>query len=112
MKKPEYFYGDSIPDSAKGFDGKYKWIRVVNGRNLFLPDMDRMFPLIYLQSLSIPRSMLWDLTGTVSGVVTGHIINRSARPAGSQVVAGLQPGLYRPEFPVGETPASGGTFIH
>ena len=28
------------------------------------------------------------------------------------MVVGLQPGLYRPEFPVGETPASGGTFIH
>ena len=112
MKKLEYFYGDSIPDSSKGFDGKYKWIRVVDGRNMFLLDMDRMYPLIYMQPLSITRSMPWDLTGTVSGVITSHIVNRSARPAGPQVISGLQPGLYRPEFPMGETPASVGAFIH
>ena len=112
MKRPEYFYGDSIPDSSKGFDGKYKWLRVVDGRNMFIPDMDRMYPLIYMQPLSITRSMPWNLTGTVGGVMTGHIVNRNARPAGPQVISGLNPGLYRPEFPIGETPASGGAFIH
>ena len=56
--------------------------------------------------------MPWNLTGTVGGVMTGHIVNHNARPAGPQVISGLNPGLYRPEFPIGETPASGGAFIH
>ena len=96
MKKPAFFYGDSIPDSNEALDGKYKWIRVVGDKHLFLPDMDMMYPLIYLQPMSISRLMNWDLTKSQGGVMTGSLINRSARPQGSQVILGLQPGLARP----------------
>ena len=104
MKKPAFFYDDSIPDSDKALDGRYKWICMVDDKHLFLPDMDRMYPLIYLQPMSIPRLVNWDLTKSQGGVMTGSLINRSARPQGSQVILGLQPGLSRPELPVGETP--------
>ena len=58
MKKPQFFYGDPIPDHDNDvFEGKYKWIRVIADQYLFLPDMDQMCPLIYLQPMSIPRSM-------------------------------------------------------
>ena len=112
MKKPQFFYRDSIVDQDNEvFEGKYKWICKIGDQHLFLPDMDRMYPLIYLQPMSIPRLMDWELTRVQDGVTMGTIINRNARPTGSRVVTGLLPGLVKQEFPMGETPKSGGTFI-
>ena len=71
----------------------------------FLPNMGRMYPLAYLQHLSVCRTMEWDLSKSLFDVSLGKLGVNEAYPAGhGRDVLGLQPGLVRDEYPIGETP--------
>ena len=72
MKKPAFLFGDSITvDDKQLHDGNYKWLRKIGDRFMFLPNMVRTVPLSYLQSMSVPRPMDWDLTRFNDGVSLG-----------------------------------------
>jgi len=48
LEKPAFFFGDRIKDGGhRVYEGTYKWLRQIKGGRLFLPDMERMFPLSY-----------------------------------------------------------------
>ena len=54
MKKPDFFFGDAIiEDDRVLYDGDYKWLRQIEDRRFFLPNMERMYPLAYLQHTSV-----------------------------------------------------------
>ena len=63
MRKPVFLFSDSI-DAYENplIVGNYRWLRKIGDRFLFFPIMLRMVPLSYLQSMSIPRPMEWNLT--------------------------------------------------
>ena len=62
LKKPVFFFGDNIGEGGYVLhDGDYKWLRQIGDRKFFLPNMERMYPLSYLQHMSVPRAMEWDL---------------------------------------------------
>ena len=46
--------------------------RQIGDRRFFLPNMERMYPLFYLQNMSVHRAMDWDLFQFVSGVSLGR----------------------------------------
>jgi len=65
LRKPDFFFGDSIEeDEVVLYDGDYKWLR---NRRFFLPNMERMYPLAYLQHMSVRRTMDWELVKPISG---------------------------------------------
>ena len=75
--------------------------------------MEIMYPLSYLQHMSVYRAMKWELTRSVPSVSLGILGARKVHPAGhGREVFGLFPGLLRSEYPVGETPQLGTTFIN
>ena len=54
LRKPDFFFGDSIEeDEAALYDGNHKWLRQIGDRKFFLPNMERMYPLAYLQDMSV-----------------------------------------------------------
>jgi len=60
LRKPEFFFGDSIEeDEAALYDGDYKWLRQIGNMRFFLPNMERMYPLAYLQHISVCQTMDW-----------------------------------------------------
>jgi len=64
-----------------------------------------MYPLSYLQHMSVHRTMEWDLSRFVSDVSLGKLGANDAYPAGHGKDAfRVFPGLIRPEHPKGETP--------
>ena len=74
LEKPAFFFGDHIGDGGYSmYDGTYKWLRQIGGRRFFLPDMERMYPLSYLQHTSIPRKMKWDLSRYVPEITLGDL---------------------------------------
>ena len=63
--------------------------------------------------MSVHRAMEWDLTRSVSGVSLGILGAKGTHSGGhGKEVFGLFPGLVRPEYPRGETPRLGTTFIN
>ena len=74
LRKPTFFFGDSIEeDETALYDGNYKWLRRIGNRKFFLPNMERTYPLPYLQHMSMRRIMDWDLVKPYSGVSLGKI---------------------------------------
>jgi len=74
--------------------------------------MERTYPLAYLQHISVRRMMDWDLVKPYSGVSFGKIGAHEAYIIGhGRRVLGLHPGLVRTEYPKGETPQLGATFL-
>ena len=74
MKKPVFFFGDNISDGGYTLhDRDYKWLRQIEGRRFFLPNMERMYPLSYLQHMSVPRPMVWEITRPVPEVSLGTL---------------------------------------
>jgi len=74
LRKSDFFFGDSIEeDEAVLYDGEYKWLRQISNRRFFLPNTERMYPLAYLQHMSIRRTMKWDLVKPVSRVSLGKV---------------------------------------
>ena len=54
LRKPAFFFGDSVKeDEAALYDGNYKWLHRIGGRKFFLPNMERIYPLAYLQHMSV-----------------------------------------------------------
>ena len=61
LEKPAFFFGDYISEGGYSlYDVDYKWLRQIEDRRFFLPNMERMYPLSYLQHMSVPRKMKWD----------------------------------------------------
>ena len=58
FRKPVFLFGDAIEkDEEILFDGNYKWLHQIGEHRFFLPNMEQMFQLSYLQSMSLPRYM-------------------------------------------------------
>ena len=75
--------------------------------------MERMYSLSYLQHMSVHRMMDWDHSRFVSGVYLGRLGAKDVYSAGhGKDVFGLFLELVRPEYPKGETPQLGTTFIN
>ena len=67
LRKPNFF-GDSIEeDEAAPYGGDYKWLCHI-GNN-----MEQMYPLAYLQHMSMCRTMDWELVGPIFEVTLGKI---------------------------------------
>jgi len=113
LRKPDFFFGDTIEeDEAALYDRNYKWLCQIGDRKFFLLNMERMYPLAYLQHMSVRRIMDWDLVKPYFGVSLGKIGVHEAYTIGhGRGVLGLQPGLVRTEYLIGETPQLGATFI-
>jgi len=95
------------------YDGDYKWLLQIGDMRFFLPNMERMYPLAYLQYTSVRRAMEWDLSKSTSGVSLGKLGVKEAYPAGhGKDVFGLYPELVMAEYPTGETPQLATTFIN
>jgi len=63
LRKPHFLLRDSIKEDEEIlYDNNYKWLRQIGNWRFFLPNMEQMFPLLYLQSMYIRRLMDWDLT--------------------------------------------------
>ena len=97
LRKPDFFFGDSIDeDEAALHDGNYKWLRQIGDRKFFLPNMERMYPLAYLQHMSMRQIMDWDLIKPYSGVTLGKIgVHEAYTVRHERGVLGLQPSLVR-----------------
>ena len=51
LRKPGFFFSDSIEeDEAAFYDGDYKWLRQIGNKRSFHLNMERMYPLAYLQA--------------------------------------------------------------
>jgi len=110
LRKPAFFFGDSIEeDETALYDRNYKWLRQIGDRKFFLPNMERTYPLAYLQHVPVRRIMGWDLVKSYSRVPLGKIGAHEAYTVGHGL--GLHPGLIRSEYPKGETPRLGATFL-
>jgi len=106
LRKPAFLFGDDIDEDDRILhDGDYKWLRQIGDRMFFLPNMERMYSLSYLQHMSVHRTMDWDLSWFISGVSLGRLGAKEVHSAGHEKnVFGLFFGLVRPEYPKGETP--------
>jgi len=70
LRKPAFLYAIDENDRIL-HDGDYKWLRQIGDRRFFLPNMERIYSLSYLQHMSVHRTMDWDLSWFVSGVSLG-----------------------------------------
>ena len=113
LKKPDFSFGDSIEeDEAALYDGDYKWLHQIGNRRFFLLNMERMYPLAYLQHMSVCQTMDWELVRPISGVTLGKIGAREAFTVGHRRdVLGLQPDLVKAEYPTWKAPQLAVTFI-
>jgi len=114
LKKPGFFFGDAITEDDRFLcNGDYKWLCRIGDRRFFIPNMERMYPLSYLQHISVHHAMEWDLSQFFFGVSLGRLGAKEAYPVGYRKdVFGLLPGLVRAEYPKGETPQLATTFIN
>jgi len=115
LEKPAFLFGDRIGDGGYSmYDGNYRWLRQIGDGRFFLPVMERMFPLSYLQHMSVPRKMEWDVSRYVPEITLGDLgSQRVYRHDGhDRAVLGLFPGSRKSEVPVGEIPKLGTTFLN
>jgi len=83
LKKPDFFFGDAITEKDRVlYDGDYKWLCQIGDMRFFLPNMERMYPLAYLQHTSVHRTMEWDFSQSISGVSLDKLRAKEAYPAG------------------------------
>ena len=74
LRTPVFLFGDDIDEDDRILhDGDYKWLRLIGDMKFFLPNIERMYPLSYLQHMSVHRAMDWDLSRFVSGVSLGRL---------------------------------------
>jgi len=106
LRKPVFLFGDAIDENDRILhDGNYKWLRQIGDRRFFLPNMERMYSLSYLQHMSVHRTMDWDLSRFVSGVSLGRLGAKEIHSTGHEKeVFGLFSRLVRSEYLRGETP--------
>ena len=114
LNKPDFFFDDAITKEDRVlYNGDYKWLRQIGDRRFVLPNMERMYPLAYLQHTSIHRAMEWDLSKSTSGVSLGKLGVKEEYHAGHEKdIFSLYPGLVMAEYPTGETPQLATTFIN
>ena len=63
LRKPYFLFRDYIDEEEEDlYDGNFKWLYHIGNRCFFLLNMERMFPLSCLQSMSLCRQMDWELT--------------------------------------------------
>ena len=75
--------------------------------------MERMYPLVYLQHISVRHTIEWDLFKSISGVSLGKLgLNEAYSVSHKRDVLGLQPRLVRAEHTTGETTQLATTFIN
>jgi len=105
LRKPNFFFGDLIEeDEAALYDGDYKWLCHIGNRIFFLPNIEWIYPLAYLQHMSVCWTMDWELVKAISRVFLGKIGAHETFTIGyRRDVLGLQPGLVRAEYPRRET---------
>ena len=66
----------------------------IGDKRFFLPNMERMYPLSYLQYMSVHRTMEWDLSWFFSGMSLGKLGAKDGYTVGhGNDVFGLFPGL-------------------
>ena len=113
LRKSIFLFGDAIEENEEVlFDGNYKWLRQIGENLFFLPNMERMFPLSYLQSVSLLRYMYQDIVRVQSGIAIRRVSNRAAFPTGhNRENLALFSRSIKQEFPTGETPMQATTFI-
>ena len=113
LRKPDFFFGDSIEeDEAALYDGDYKWLCEIGNRRFFFPNIERVYPLAYLQHMSMRLTIDWELVKPIFRVSLGKIGARRAFTVGhGRDVLGLQPYLVRAEYPTVETSQLATTFI-
>ena len=69
LRKPAFLFGDAIDEDDRILhDRDYKWLRQIWDMRFFLPNMERMYSLSYLQHMFVHRAMDWDLSRFISGV--------------------------------------------
>lgn len=73
--------------------------------------MVRTISIPYLQSLSLPRTMDWDLVQEQDGITAGTMLHNNARPCGTRQMVAHFPGLRHSTFPVNENPKPANTLI-
>ena len=72
IQKPAFFFKDSIDgNNSDLFDVNYKWLCQISDQHFFLPNMECMVPLSYLQSMSVLRQMNRDLVKSQQGAFRG-----------------------------------------
>ena len=108
LRKPDFFFGDSIEEEVALYDGDYKWLCQIGNRMFFLPNTEQMYPLAYLQHMFVCQKMDWELVKPISRVTLGKTGAREAFTIGhGRVVLGLHPDLVRAEYRTGETTTCG-----
>jgi len=81
-------------------------------QRFFLLNIERVYPLAYLQHMSVCQTMDWELVKPISRVTLDKIGAREAFTVShGRDVLGVQPDLVRAEYPIGETPYLAATFI-
>jgi len=79
FRKQVFLFVDAIDkDEEILYDRNYKWLRQIGEYRFFLPNMEQMFPLSHIQSMSLPWYMDWDLVRAQLGVTIEKISNRVA----------------------------------
>ena len=53
LKKLDFFLATITEEDRVLHDRDYKWLRQIGDRRFFLPNMERMYPLAYLQHTSV-----------------------------------------------------------
>ena len=93
LKKPDFFFGDAIAkDDRILYDGDYKCLCQIRDKRFFLPNMERMYPLAYLQHMSVHCAMEWDLSKSISDVFLGKLgVKEAYATDHERDVFGLQP---------------------
>ena len=82
LRKPAFFFGDTIEEDDRVlYDGDYKWLRQIGDMKFFRSNMEKIYPLSYLQHMSVHRAMEWDLFRFISGVSLGKLGAKEAYPA-------------------------------
>ena len=114
LKKPNFFFGDAITEEDKVlYNGDNKWLHQIGDRRFFLPNMERMYLLAYLQHTMIHCAMEWNLSKSTSSVSLSKLGVKEEYHAGHEKdIFNLYPGLVMAEYPTGETPQLATTFIN
>lgn len=79
---------------------------------MFLLNMERSYPLSYLQTISIPRKMEWHLIEPQDWVLLGGLGSTMVFSTTiGKHITGVLPGLLKKDYPVGETLKTASTFF-
>lgn len=70
LVKLTFLFGDKVLSLDEIlFEEESKWLHKVGNLLMFFPDMERSYPLAYLQRLLASRQLDWDITQKHDGVI-------------------------------------------